>query len=396
MESLTERADRRNTSLAAALAVSLLLLLLIGLVSLYSASYDKAMRIGLPPDYFFRRQALFAAAALAAAFLLYVLPLGFLKACIPLITAGSLVLMLLTLFTPLGETQLGARRWISIGPIGFQPSELVKLSSILFLANYFSSRRRLMHNFTVTVIPAAAVGLFAGLILLQRDFSTTVVYLAVCFTLFLFSGTPLSYLLYLMGFAGFPSLLLMMSEPYRLHRIAGFLFRDIDPSGINYQVNRALGAVASGRAAGRGLGSGIYKLGLLPEVQSDFIFASFVEETGFIGGTAVVLLFCTVGVLGFLSALRLREQDPFLSHVGIGASALIVFQAAMNIGVNLGVLPATGIPLPFFSQGLSSLLLFIGIGGLLCRAAAASEHIRIEEEPEESRKEQGLEVVLYE
>jgi cell division protein FtsW len=353
-----------------------LLLLATGLASLYSASYDKAMRLGLQGDYFFRRQFLFSLAGTAAAFVIFSLPVRLIRLLIPLLLVGSMILMLLTLFTSLGETQLGARRWITIGSFGFQPSELVKVSSILFLANYFDKHQDQLRQFSYTVYPAAVVGAFALMIFMQRDFSTTVIFLIVCFSLFAASGTKLSYLAYLAALVGIPGILLLFTEAYRVRRLIGFLFKDFDPSGINYQVNASLMAIRSGGLMGKGWGNGEYKFGLLPEVQSDFVFASFVEETGFIGGLFVLLLFGIIAVTGFYGAARLRDHDRFLHFLGIGVTSLIVFQAYMNIGVVIGVFPPTGIPLPFFSQGLTSLIVNLGMVGLLGKVLASSGKYR--------------------
>ncbi len=374
----------------------LLLLLATGLSSLYSASYDKAMRLGLQSNYFFRRQFLFSLAGIAAAAVIYFLPIRVIRLLIPLLLVGSIILMLLTLFTSLGETQLGARRWITIGSIGFQPSELVKVSTILFLANYFDKHRDQLRQFSYTVYPAAVVGVFALMIFMQRDFSTTVIFLFVSFSLFAASGTKISYLAYLAALVGIPGILLLFTEPYRVRRLIGFLFKDFDPSGINYQVNASLMAVSSGGLMGKGWGNGDYKYGLLPEVQSDFVFASFVEETGFLGGLFVLLLFGMIAAVGFFGAARLREHDLFLYFLGIGVTSLIVFQAYMNIGVVIGVFPPTGIPLPFFSQGLTSLIVNLGMGGLLSKVLAASGKYRnsIAYQPLDSDRD--FQEVLYE
>lgn len=366
-----------GASLLFLLITALLLLTGIGLVALYSASYDKALRLGLSPEYFLKKQVLYSLAGIAAAVILYLIPERILKLLLPPALIISIILMLLTLFTSLGETQLGARRWIQLGPVGFQPSEVLKVAAILFLARYFEKHHERITWFSTIIFPTALVFFCGLLILIQRDFSTTVLFMAVMFLLIAVSGTRLTYLLFFLLFVGIPGILLLFTESYRIARVIGFIFPDIDPSGINYQVGNSLEAIRSGGLFGKGLGNGMYKLGSLPEVQSDFVFSSWVEETGLIGGLAVLVLFGLFGFAGYFGSARSMSGGGtlFLAFSGIGITSLILFQAIMNLGVVTGIVPPTGIPLPFFSQGGTSLFVNLAIGGLLCKAVAAEKQV---------------------
>jgi cell division protein FtsW len=372
---IKEQETHRNNSISLFYLLLLVLIMLmgLGLSALYSASYDKAMRMGLAPDYFFTKQLVYALGGITAGFVAFLLPEKFLRFITPILVLGSLVLMLLTIFTSFGETRLGARRWIQLGPIGFQPSELVKICAIFFLANYFDKHRNKLKYFSANIYPAAVVLIFSGLILLQRDYSTALIFTAICFFLFMAAGTRFSYLIYMFSIIGIPGLLILLTETYRLKRVVGFIFKDIDPAGLNYQVNASLAAIKSGGLTGKGLGNGIYKLGRLPEVQSDFIFASFIEENGFLGGSLVIILFGLLAYAGYRGSVRLREYSPYFYYLGFGITSILIWQALLNIGVVTGIVPPTGIPLPFFSQGGTSLLVNLGMSGLLCKVIYRAE-----------------------
>ncbi len=347
------------------------LLLGIGLISLYSASYDKALRMGQASDYFLKRQLIFAVMGLCCALIITIIPMTLIRSLIPVLLFFSFLLMALTLTTPLGETRLGATRWLRIGPVSFQPSELIKVSVILYLANYLSDKERDLKNFWTVSVPIAVVFISAGLIILQRDYSTTMIFLFLSLSMLLVAKVKISYLFYYSSLAGIPGILFLVTEEYRLKRVLGFIFKDIDPSGINYQVNVSLNAIASGGILGKGFGQGIYKLGKIPEVQSDFIFASFAEESGLVGVILVMLLFAVIAYLGYRGAAKHRGGDTFMYLTGFGITHLLIWQVLLNLGVVSGIIPPTGIPLPFFSAGGSNLLMNLGMCGILLKILLA-------------------------
>lgn len=366
------------------------LLVMTGLIALFTASYDKALRMGLMPWYFIERQVIFAVLGILAIVIIQILPIQFIKSASVLLLPLCLVLMGLTIFTGMGETVMGARRWISIGPLRFQPSELVKVAVVMFMAQYFDRHVQRLSLFSYNLYPAGVVGLFAVLILMQRDYSTTFLYVSVCFLLYIVARVKLSYLLYLGAIVVIPGTLVLFSESYRLKRVIGFLFKDIDPSGLNYQMQASLAAIASGGIWGKGLGLGTYKLGRLPEVQSDFVFAAFAEETGLIGASFVVILFTIFGLLGLRAASRLKPHSDYLSYCGFGLTSLIVWQAFMNISVVIGLIPPTGIPLPLFSQGGTSLLMNMGMCGLLLKIVMISDTYLLSESQGREEKNGGV------
>jgi cell division protein FtsW len=349
-----------------------------GLVSMYSASYNEALGLGLPSSYFFVRQLVFAVFGFACFVMIQFIPLPLIRKLVPYILLVSVVLMLLTIFTPLGVTRLGARRWIEIGPLpSFQPSELLKISTVLFLALHFSKHATPRLGIADILLPAVIVLGSALLIIAQKDYSTMLVFLGVGFAIFMVAGLSLSWLVLFLFAIGGPAIVFLLIEPYRVRRLVSFLFPQIDPTGLNWQVNNSLQAIASGGFWGKGLGKGTFKLGSLPEVQSDFIFANIVEEMGIPGVLMVFLLFFLFAFLGFRTFHTQWHTDRFASYVAFGVSCLVVWQAMVNVAVVTGLLPPTGITLPFFSQGGTSLFVVICESALLYKIMAGVRKERL-------------------
>lgn len=369
------------------------ILIVLGLACMYSASYPEAISFGLGPFYFIKRQVIFAFAALVFCVVLFFIPIKFIKFCVPLLLLLCLALMLLTIFTRFGQESLGAKRWLQIGPLpAFQPSELVKLSVILFLAYYLNPEEKKLTNedFRVGIntdyeqkpelleddkikislrqfISIVVILAFALLILLQKDYSTMIVYLGVSLCLILLSGIKFSYVVLGFGFLAVGGVSVMLSESYRVKRIAAYLFPKLDPQGINYQVTISKKAISSGGLFGKGLGQGYYKNGILPEVQNDFILANIAEELGLVGVIFIFALLTVLSVIGFRASKKLEKKDKFLSFVSFGFSTMILWQALVNAAVVSGLFPPTGIPLPFFSQGGTNLFVVICETGFLFR-----------------------------
>ena len=340
----------------------------LGLVMLYSASYNEALIHDLPHYYFFQRQLMFVVLALVCSVFIRFVPFSWIRHMVVPLLVLCLVLMLMTLFTHFGQEKLGSKRWVEIGPLpSLQPSELVKIGSILFLASYYKKDRSGQGTIKPMIIPFFVVMGFTLLILMQKDYSTTILYLGICVTLFLVGGMKISYLLLMLAFLAVPGVAVMLSEPYRVKRVFSFIFSNLDPSGINYQVTNSLKAIGEGGMFGVGLGNGVYKLGLIPEVQSDFIFASVCEEIGFVGAGFILVLFSMLAILGYNTYYRMLNRDRFLSYTAFGITTMILAQAFVNIAVVTGLLPPTGIPLPFFSQGGTNLFVILCCCALLYR-----------------------------
>ena len=336
------------------------LLTALGLIMLYSASYNEALSHNLVHHYFFTRQLIFVILALAVGIVIRFIPISWISKSAYLLIMVSIILLLMTLFTPFGQERLGSRRWLQIGPLpSLQPSEFAKIAMIIFVASHHKKDRigqSFLQRFGMQIVISL---LITVLIFLQKDYSSALLFFILCLALLLASGFRLTYLMVLIGFLLPPMLIAMLSQPYRVRRIFSFLFPALDPAGMSYQVSTSLRSIRSGGLFGVGLGKGTFKLGLLPEVQSDFIFASICEEVGFVGSAFILVLFVLFSSLGYNAAKRIAQTDRFLSLCAFGLTSMVLFQAVLNLMVVTGLLPPTGIPLPFFSQGGTNLFIVL-------------------------------------
>lgn len=359
-------AERNKTPERFDIPFALLTLLLcgIGLTALYSGTVGYGERLFADPLYFVKRQSINLVAGFMVMVLFATVNLDFVRKILPQLVIATMVLSLLPFVPGLGIVKNGAARWIGLGFATFQPSELVKLVVVVYLANLFDKKHDHLDEPRASIIPAVVTsGLFVTIIFLQNDFSTAIFVLLVVLLLFLLGGIPL---VWFVRFAAvcFPvAALMILTEEYRLERILSFLNPDKDPLGAGYQVNAALSALAEGGFWGRGLGNGVRKIMSIPEVQSDFIFAVWGEEMGFFGVCVYFALLLAFSARGFLISLRAGDRFRFL--LGFGCTAIIFFQSLMNCGVVVRAFPATGVPLPFFSSGGSSLLITLCLCGFI-------------------------------
>lgn len=349
------------------------ILVMTGLVMLYSSSYAEATMNGLDHYYYVLRQGIFAILGFVCAIVINLVPAKWIRlAAIPLV-AIALVSMLMTLFTPYGVTVMGARRWLALPLVPqFQPSEVVKLSTIVFLAWWLTSPSTRRYLGWYYVVPFVMIVGFTLLIVVQRAYTTSIHYLILALAICVAARLKLRYIFIACAFISVPGILYMLSESYRVKRIASFVFPSLDPQGLNWQVNMSLGAIAEGGLTGKGIGNGTYKLGLLPEVQNDFILSSIIEETGLVGFAFIAMMFIMFAILGYRASVRLWPRDRFHALLSVGITTMIISQVALNIAVITGLLPPTGIPLPFFSQGGTNLFVIIVECGLLYRAIVLS------------------------
>ena len=349
------------------------ILVMTGLVMLYSSSYAEATMNGLDHYYYVLRQGIFAILGFVCAIVINLVPAKWIRlAAIPLVVI-ALVSMLMTLFTPYGVTVMGARRWLALPLVPqFQPSEVVKLSTIVFLAWWLTSPSTRRYLGWYYVVPFIMIVGFTLLIVVQRAYTTSIHYLILALAICVAARLKLRYIFIACAFISVPGILYMLSESYRVKRIASFVFPSLDPQGLNWQVNMSLGAIAEGGLTGKGIGNGTYKLGLLPEVQNDFILSSIIEETGLVGFAFIAMMFIMFAILGYRASVRLWPRDRFHALLSVGITTMIISQVALNIAVITGLLPPTGIPLPFFSQGGTNLFVVIVECGLLYRAIVLS------------------------
>ncbi|MCD6121452.1 MAG: putative lipid II flippase FtsW [Spirochaetales bacterium] len=357
-----ERIDRKSTDFV--LLLDLTLLIGLGIIALYSASSYYAEKLFKDPAYYLKKQIIWVFIGIFLVLLGSLTPKEMLKKLNPLILFASFVLVLMTFIPGLGRPVLGAKRWIFAFGMSFEPSELVKFSVVLYLSVILSKKQDKINDPLYSILPPLiVVSIFVGLIYMQNDFSTAFFILFVALSMFFIARVKLIYFV-LLGTVIVPlGSLLLFTKEHRVKRLIAFLNPLSDPSGSGFQVIAAKTALINGGFWGRGLGLGVKKLGGLPEAHSDFIFAVICEETGFIGALIVITLFIIFAWRGY--ALAFKAQDDFGYYLAFGISTIIMFQALLNMAVVTGLVPATGIPLPFFSSGGSSFLMTMIMAGLL-------------------------------
>jgi cell division protein FtsW len=261
---------------------------------------------------------------------------------------------------------MGANRWIIVGGLSFQPSELAKLTLILYLSYILAKKFGDLDDVINSLVPPLlVVGGFTALIYFQNDFSTSLFVLLISLLLFFVAGVRLRYFVFLILTLVPLASILVLSKEHRVRRLIAFLDPNSDPVGTGYQVIAAKSALSNGNFWGAGFGEGTEKLGGLPEAHSDFIFAVFAEEAGFLGVLFIIALFLAFAVRGYAVAFRYEGEDTFAFLLAFGLTSCIVFQALVNMAVVSGMLPATGLPLPFFSHGGSSMVIALLMSGLL-------------------------------
>jgi len=348
----------------AALVVSIILLAGVGLVTLFSASSSFAERFFGDSSYFLRRQAVFGFAGLALMLIAANIDLGWLRLWVKPLVLGALLLCFLTFVPGIGMTKNGAARWIRIGALSYQPSELVKLALPIYLAHFFAKKEDRMDKVSSGVLPAAIiVSIFCVAIYLQNDFSTASFIGFNAISIFFLAGIRFRHFI-MTALAALPlAFLMVFSKDYRVARLMAFLDPERDLLGAGYQVHASLLTLFSGGFWGKGLGRGTRKIASVPEVHSDFIFSAFGEEFGFFGVALLFALFSLFAYRGLLAGFR--SEDSFRRLLAYGLTTMIASQALLNLAVVVGAVPATGVPLPFFSAGGSSLATTLLMAGLL-------------------------------
>ena len=356
---------KKNRQFDYSLLLIVFALLSFGLAVLYSASTVNSFNNFGNTTYYILHQLTYGAGiGLVVMYILSKIDYHVWQKYLPLLIFASLLLLALVKVPGLSFSSGGATRWINIGPIIFQPAELAKLVIIFYLASWVDKKRASLNDFYFGLLPSLLiVGLFALLILWQPDLGTMLVLLLVAFFMLLVAGIPWKYVIY-SAIGGFLSIYALIKiEPYRVRRLATFFDSSLDPKGISYQINQALLAIGSGGWWGFGYGLSRQKHNYLPEVMTDSIFAVLSEELGFIRALGVIILF------GFFLAkgvqIAKNAPDTFGRMTAFGITAWITLQATINIGAIAGLLPLTGIPLPFFSYGSSALIANLAAVGIL-------------------------------
>jgi cell division protein FtsW len=287
------------------------------------------------------------------------------------IMLGTLLLLALVLIPQVGVNLGGARRWIGIGPLTFQPSELCKLTLIIYMANWLSRKGAKVRRLTYGLVPfSLTLGVVVGLIMLQPDLGSATVIVLIAVALFFIAGADILQLgaIFVIGSASFAGL--VFSASYRMNRVLAFLDPWKDPSNIGYHTVQSLLAVGAGGLFGVGLGQSRQKFQYLPVPHSDTIFSVLAEELGLLGGVIVVGLFVALAFRGFRVALR--AKDSYGSLLAVGITVWFMFQALINIGGVTAAIPFTGITLPFISSGSSSLMITLAAVGLLLNVSRSA------------------------
>ncbi len=358
-----QRLARSSSRLSIFVLVPMALLIIVGLGALLSASSVLALRETGDSLFYFKRQLMWLGVGILALTVAAATPLRWWRRMAFPIFTVTVLLLVAVLFV--GERSYGATRWLIVGPVSIQPSELAKLSTVLFLATLVSRREGSMHRLRDFFWPVAgSLGIVAFLIVFQPDLGTTVLVAAAAFAVLAASAAPMGYVLGGALLGGSAALGLAATSPERWERIISFFQLGSDPLGSDYQAIQSLVALGTGGAFGVGLGASRARWSFLPNAHTDFIFAIIGEETGLAGSLAVIALFLTITVAGMMVAYR--SSDRFGRLVAVGITTWLVTQALVNIGGVVGALPITGIPLPFLSMGGSALVTeMIGVGVLI-------------------------------
>jgi cell division protein FtsW len=341
------------------------ILALIGLVMVFSASAVVAGNRFQDPGFFLKRQLIWLTCGLVLLHLISRIDyIWWKRLAIPLLGL-MIILLVLVLMPSFGVVANGARRWLRLGPISIQPAELAKLIAVIYLAAFLAKKEDRITNFLGGLVPPLLViGVLGGFVLLERDLGTVVVMGSVAISLLFLGGARIAHLVSLALCAVPVILVLVLGSAYRRERLMTFLAPWKDASDAGFQITQSFLAFGSGGPFGVGLGEGKQKLFFLPEAHTDFVLALVGEELGLVGTGAIIVLFAMFVVRGFQVAARARM--PFGRYLGMGITLLIGVQALINACVVTGLVPTKGLTLPFVSYGGSSLVTcMVGVGILL-------------------------------
>ncbi len=345
-----------------------LLLTAIGLIMLLSASFPSAYYedgTNNNPLYYFIRQGVFAVAGIAAMFIISKINYQRFRGIARLLLYVAIGLLILVLVPGVGITRNNATRWLGVGELfTFQPSEIAKVAVVIYFSSTISQKKDRMRTLRYGIIPYAFILLVtAGLVALEPHLSGAILILGVGAILMLVGGINWAWVFAAIGAAAGALYVILFVIGYNTSRITYWLDPWADAQGSGYQLSQSLISIGSGGLLGVGLGKGRQKFLYLPEEHNDFIFAIVCEELGLIGATIIMLLFAALILRGFWIALHAR--DRFGSLLAVGVTSLVAMQTFLNIGVVTGLLPTTGISLPFFSYGGTALMLQLAEMGIV-------------------------------
>jgi cell division protein FtsW len=359
-----------------------LCLLAGGAVMVYSASSAESLLSGSgDPSYYLKRYVMFGLAGLLLLHAASRHGLKLIRGLTPILLVASFVLTVAVMLPGVGVTVNGATRWLGAGPVQFQPSELLKVSLVLYAAQLLAARPHSVQTLGTLAKPLLiVVGAACALLMKQPDMGTTMV---ICFAigaLLVAAGTPVRNLGLIGGTLLFLATVLAIAEPYRRERLLSFLDPFADAGDSGFQAVQALTAIGSGGFFGVGLGESVQKIFYLPEAHTDMILAIIGEELGMFGILGLIGLYGMIGYAGLRVAKLAR--DLYSKLLAAGITSLILCQATLNFFAVLGLMPLTGVPLPFISYGASNLVVLMGAMGLLLNVAATGGRAKRAERPE--------------
>ncbi len=366
------RNKTHNSSIDLQLLLIVGFLLAFGLIALYSASTVESYKnFGITTKYITHQIMYGGLIGVAAMLILSRIDYQIYKKLLPTLLVICLVLLFFVKFSSFSFAAGGASRWLKLGPFSFQPSELAKITIIIYMAAWLERKKQILHDFWQGLLPSLlVVGLISFLILWQPDFGTMFIIIAIACTM-LFAG-GLSWKHLTLGFFALVCFLYLFIhfEPYRAERLLTFLNPDFDPRGIGYQVNQSLLGIGAGGQWGYGYGLSRQKYNYLPASYTDSIFAVTAEELGFFRIAFIIFGFLILALKGV--KVSKNAPDMFGQMMAIGITAWITFQAIVNISALTGLMPLTGIPLPFFSYGSTALISNLAAIGILLNISKQS------------------------
>jgi cell division protein FtsW len=360
---------------------AVLVLLIVGLVFVYSSSYVVADLEFGDPNHFIKRQALFAVLGLVGMLVMMQIDYRHLRRLSPLLMLVALVGLGAVLVPGVGVESNGALRWIQVGPLPpVQPSEFAKLAVLIYMAAWLASRGDALQDFSLGVVPfVGMVGFVGALVMLEPDLGTAIMIAVITGTLFFIAGARLMHVLALAGSGVLMATVLIISGGYRVRRILSFTSAEDDPTGVGFQTLQLLVAFGSGGVWGMGLGVSRQKFSYIPGSHTDGVLAIVGEELGLVGVLVVLGLFLVLFWRGWM--VMQRSADSFGSLLAAGVLAWFAFQLLLNVGGVTRLIPLTGIPLPFLSAGGSSLLMTLLAVGILLSVSKSAVFEPVPEQP---------------
>jgi len=344
-------------------------LMLTGFIMISSASLEVATRNNGTPYFYMLRQGIFMLMALVGGLIVWRIPISFWEQKGHWWMIGAAVLLVLVLIPGVGRGVNGSHRWLPLGPINLQASEVAKFCMVMYMGGYLVRRlHEVRTSWSGIVKPALPLGIYVGLLYLEPDFGAVVVLTGTVMGMIFLGGMRFSQFILVAGGAASLLALVVGLQPYRVARLQSFMDPWQDPFGTGYQLSQAQIAFGRGDWFGTGLGNSVQKLFYLPEAHTDFVYSVLAEEMGLIGALVVIAIYAVLVVRMFLIGRKAETMRQFfMAYVTYGFAIIVAGQALINIGVNVGALPTKGLTLPLVSYGGSSLLVCVAMLAVVLR-----------------------------